>query len=143
MDTILDTGHSWILDTIDYDNLSITIVLKELFCSSTVTNKNQGAPIDGCHSVKSNINSRAIEIKFNHFFTFQAVNESCYTEEQGIEFESQGFVSVVLNSKYLSFLKERYGWYECVSGEAKLYTVWSESEVLEVYTSQKPVIRVL
>ena len=143
MESVLETGHSWILESVEYQFGCLCIVLKELFKAASPSSVEEGAPIDGAFAIKPSGNSRRVSIKFHQLITWQVINESCEAEEPGCLYQSHGYLAEVEESEYFLYVKKRFGWYSCISGEFRLFRVWSEHEIIEVVCSSEPEVSVL
>ena len=140
MKSELDKAYSWLVDTISYENLGISITLLEMVKSGSSSTKEEGAPVEGAHLVYFPGKAQKLKIKFDLVYTFQVVNESCDSGDSSLKLSSDGFLSVVSESDYLNYLREKFSWYEEINGKANLYRLWSENEILEIYSPCSPEI---
>ncbi|NPU93976.1 MAG: hypothetical protein HPY82_18860 [Gammaproteobacteria bacterium] len=142
MQSILDSGYSWLLDSLKYQDGCLSIFLTELSRSATPENKTEGAPLDNCFAVKASESSRKVCVKWERPITWQVVNESVDAKEPDIVFKSHGFLSEIEKSQYFDYVKVRFGWYSCISGDFRLFNVWTENEIIEIVASTEPVLSV-
>lgn len=143
METILNTAHSLILESIQYNDDGLKIELLELFRNSIpeniqITNE---VILNDVHAIEPNQNSRKFVIQFEEILTWQVVDESadCYNEKETID--SNGFFRIVTNSEYMRYVQKEYGWYEEIIGKTQHFRIWSENRIIDIVSTIEPKIR--
>lgn len=143
METILNTAHSLILESIQYNDDGLKIELLELFRNSIpeniqITNE---VILNDVHAIEPNQNSRKFVIQFEEILTWQVVDESadCYNEKETIG--SNGFFRIVTNSEYMRYVQKEYGWYEEIIGKTQHFRIWSENRIIDIVSTIEPKIR--
>lgn len=143
METILNTAHSLILESIQYNDDGLKIELLELFRNSIpeniqITNE---VILNDVHAIEPNQNSRKFVIQFEEILTWQVVDESadCYNEKETID--SNGFFRIVTNSEYMRYVQKECGWYEEIIGKTQHFRIWSENRIIDIVSTIEPKIR--
>lgn len=142
MQTLLDTAHSLILESIQYNDEGLKIEFLELFRNSTpehvqITNE---VRIDNVHAIEPNENSRKFIVLFEEILTWQVVDESAYCFDENEILNSNGFLKIVGNSDYMQYVQKQFGWYEHISGKTQHFRIWSENRIVDVISTMKPQI---
>ena len=104
MGTILDTGHSWLLERLTYrDGLQIYVVEG---IRSAEPQKLQIASVDLGEGYSTDVNeeSRHFLVVFEHVLAYQVLNES-YTTRDEYEIRTNGVLSRYERSHYLDFIR--------------------------------------
>lgn len=143
METLLDTAHSLLLESIQYNDEGLKIEFLELFLNSTsenvqITNE---VRIDNVHAIEPNENSRKFIVQFEKILTWQVVDESAYCYDENEILDSDGFLKVIGNSDYMEYIQKQFGWYEEVIGKTQHFRVWSENRIVDIVSTKEPKIR--
>lgn len=142
METLLDTAHSLLLESIQYSDERLKIDFLELFRNSTpenvqITNE---VRIDNVHSIEPNENSRKFIVQFEEILTWQVVDESAYCFDENEILDSNGFLKVVSNSDYMQYVQKQFGWYEKVIGKTQHFRIWAENRIVDIVSTMEPQI---
>ena len=143
MQTLLDTAHSLLLETIQYNDEGLKIEFLELFPNNIPENApiTNEVKIDNVQAIKPNENSRKFIVLFEEILTWQVVDESAYCFDENEILDSNGFLKVVGNSDYLQYVQKQFGWYEEIIGKTKHFRIWSENRIVDIISTIEPQIR--
>ncbi len=143
MKSILDNGHSWILEKLAYDG-DLEIYLKELRRRQPTDLVIGNDVIKNTTLLKPALDSMRVRISFDYYLSWQCLNESACTGFEGDVYDGSGFISLLSQSSYLSYILEHHGWYQDVQEQqAKHYRIWSENEVIDIVSFSEPKIILL
>lgn len=143
MKSLLDNGHSWILERLEYAD-GLDIYLRELKRGPLQDAKIGGSTIKNVFPLQADEGSLLTRVSFSDLLTWQCLNESATTDFPGDVHESSGFLAVLSSSAYLSYVLSNHGWYVDVQERpVRHYRVWSENEILDVVSFGSPVIEVV
>ncbi len=140
MQTILDTGYTWILDSLVYkDELAISLV--EGLKSDTPQDLKFGdAVIRNTSAIETTGASRKVNVKFETPVVWHVIDESYAAKDETEVHDSEGYLRVLTKSKYLNYVDENHGWYRDFVGPASLYRIWTENEIIDVVAHDPPII---
>jgi hypothetical protein len=140
MKSLLDKGHSWILERVEYAD-GLDIYLQELKRGPMKDLDIDGSTIKNVYPLRADDESLVTRVSFSDLLAWQCLNESATTDFPGEVYESSGFLSVLSSSSYLSYVLSHHGWYVEVQGRpVQHYRVWSENEIFDVVAFAHPVI---
>lgn len=143
MQTILDEGHIWFLDSLSYDD-GLTIQLVEgLLSDSPQDLEIAEAVIKNTYPVEVGKASRKAMVKFGIPVAWQVVNESYTSWDEAEVRDTKGHLQVLSNSAYLDYVNANHGWYKDVSGDAAHYRVLTVDEVFDVVAQEPPKVTLL
>jgi hypothetical protein len=143
MKSLLDNGHSWILERLEYAD-GLDIFLRELKLGPLQDAEIGGSTIKNLYPLQSCEGSLLTRVSFSDLLAWQCLNESATTDFPGDVYESSGFLAVLSSSAYLSYVLSSHGWYvEVQERPVRHYRVWSENEILDVVSFGSPVIEVV
>ncbi|VUD46193.1 hypothetical protein TDB9533_00774 [Thalassocella blandensis] len=143
MKSLLDNGHSWVLDRIEYSDV-LNIYLQELKCGPIQDADIGGSTIRNVYPLRADESSLVTRVSFSDLLAWQCLNESATTNFPGDVRESSGFLAVLSSSVYLSYVLSNHGWYvEVQERSVRHYRVWSENDILDVVAFDSPVIEVV
>ncbi len=143
MKTILDTSHSLLLESIQYDDEGLKIEFLELFRNSEPENIqiSNDITINDAYAIEPNENSKKFIVHFEEILTWQVVDESAYCYDENEILDSDGFLKVVDNSDYMQYARKQFGWYEEVIGKTQHFRIWSENRIVDIISAIEPQIR--
>ena len=143
MKTILDNCKTLFLDGLLY-NESLQLIVSEGFVLDEKQSIKVGkTTIDDVKPIERTANSRQykVEFDFHDLINFQVINESYTTFDKSEVRDTEGFLQVISNSKYLSFVENSHGWYkDVIDNEGKHYRLWTEDEVIDIISIKEPKI---
>ncbi|TSJ40075.1 hypothetical protein [Fluviicola chungangensis] len=142
MQTLLDTAHSLLLESIQYNDNGLKIEFLELFRNSEPENIqiSNDITINDAYAIGPNENSKKFIVHFEEILTWQVVDESAYCFDENEILDSNGFLKVVGNSDYMKYVQKQFGWYEHMSGKTQHFRIWSENRIVDVISTMKPQI---
>ena len=140
MQTILDTGYTWILDSLVYrDELVISLV--EGVKSDTPRDLKFGdALIRNASAIEATAISRRVNIRFETPVVWHVIDESYAAKDETEVHDTEGYLRVLTKSKYLKYVDENHGWHTDSVGPASLYRIWTENEIIDVVAHAPPII---
>ncbi len=140
MKSLLDNGHSWILERLEYAD-GLDIYLRELKRGPLQDAEIGGSTIKDVYPLQSCEGSLLTRVSFSDLLAWQCLNESATTDFAGDVYESSGFLAVLSSSAYLSYVLSKHGWYvEVQERPVRHYRVWSENEIFDVVSFGSPEI---
>ena len=138
MQTILDEGHTWFLDSLVYED-GLTIRLVEGVKGEPPKDLEVGDKvIKITYPVEPSDNSKRVTVKFGIPVAWQVVDESYTSFDKTEVRDAKGYLQVLSKSKYLDYVNASHGWYKDVAGDASHYRVWTENEVIDVVANEPP-----
>jgi hypothetical protein len=140
MRTLLDAAHSWLLESLSYEEeLLVTVV--ELFRNDASESLTVGGQtIDGLHALAPTTRSRRLTVRFVRIVAWQVVNESYTAFDKSEQRDDGRFLHMITHSAYLTYVEANHGWFTAVAGPAHHYRLWTEDEVVDVVAHQVPVV---
>jgi hypothetical protein len=139
MKSLLENGHSWILENLFYKDGILYIDLRELVKGKETVLEIGENKIDGVKPLISSKDSMIVRMSFDWCLSWQCINESACSGFGSEVVDSSGFLSVLSESKYLTYTLDNHGWYQDVQGEkARHYRIWSENEIIDVISFGTP-----
>ena len=144
MKTVIDKCHTIFLDRIEYMNsLKITVsegILQKELKEITIGNKT----INNLREVVLTHNSCQFEIEFKNsgIINFQLTDEIYSSFDENETRDTEGFIQIIKNSKYLNYIEVSHGWYkEILDKEAQHYRIWTSDDVIDVISIEEPNIQ--
>lgn len=139
METILDDGHSWFLESISFgDALTITVV-EGIKAQEPMDIIIQDINLGEGYAVEIKPESRKIEIVFEDVFAYQCTNESYALGEPEYEIYDKGFVRVYERSRYLDYIKA-YSMIHKLQPDVIHYCILSEDDIIDVISTKQPTL---
>jgi hypothetical protein len=143
MKTVLNNCKTLFLDGLLY-NEGLQLLVSEGFVLDEKRSIKTGeTTIDNVKPIERTENSRQykVEFDFHDLINFQVINESYTTFDKSEVRDTDGFLQIISDSKYLSFVKSSHGWYkDVINNEGKHYRLWTEHEVIDIISIQEPKI---
>ncbi|MBT8066364.1 MAG: hypothetical protein KJO09_03930 [Gammaproteobacteria bacterium] len=140
MQTILDEGHTWFLESLAYEG-GLTITLVEGLTGDTPQDLKVGdTVIENTYPVETNKDSKRVVVKFGVPVAWQVIDESYTSWDEAEVRDTKGYLQVLSKSKYLDYVNSNHGWYKDVGGDGAHYRVWTENEVIDVVAQESPEI---
>jgi len=140
MQTILDEGYTWFLDSLTYKD-GLTIQLVEGRKGDTPQDLKVGdAVLENTYPIEVDEKSKRATIKFGGPVAWQVVDESYTVRDESEARDGKGFLQVLSQSKYLDYVDGSHGWNKDIAGDAQHYRLWTENEVIDVVVQEPPVI---
>ena len=138
MKTTLDDARSWFLRELCYAR-ELRIVLIEAITASKPEDIKVGDHIiSGVRALESRATSRIVVITFPRVVAWQLVDESFTAFDNYEERDDTSFLQILSRSRYLDYVRTHHGWLEDRMHTAKLYRVWTESDVIDVISPDAP-----
>lgn len=144
MQNLLDTAHTWLLDSIAHD-LSGALVVRlveglrgEVGQLVEVGDTSLGL----CFPVRVETEkSRRVEIRFPNAHAFFVFNESFDKSDPALKREGNGrFLFVADASSFRTFVESRTSVAQLIEESYQDYVLWCEDRVLHVLSSDPPVV---
>jgi hypothetical protein len=138
MQTILDEGHTWFLESLAYEG-GLTITLVEGRTGDTPQDLKVGdTVIENTFPVETSTDSRRVVLKFGVPVAWQVVDESYTSWDESEVRDTKGYLQILSKSKYLDYVNSNHGWYKDVGSDGSHYRVWTENEVIDVVAQEPP-----
>lgn len=140
MQTMLDEGHTWFLESLKYED-GLTIWLIEGVRSDKPEDLMVGGSvIKNTYAVEPTGSSKRAVVRFGVPVAWQVVDESYTSWDDTEERDDKSFLQVLTRSTYLDYVNENHGWYKDVAGPASHYRLWTADEVIDVVAPEAPVV---
>lgn len=143
MQTVLDTAHTWFLDSIAQElNGALTIRLVEGIKGGERQFVEVGETALGPYfPVRVEAESRCVEVSFPNAHAFFVFNESFNKSDPALKKEGNGrFLYVADASSFRTFVESRTLVTQLIDEPYQEYVLWCEDRVLHVLSSDPPVI---
>jgi hypothetical protein len=146
MQTVLETAHTWLLDSITHDLSGALVVrLVEGLRGEVSEFVEVGETSLGpCFPVRVEAESRRVEIRFPDAPAFFVFNESFNKPDPALKKEGDGrFLFVADASSFRAFVESRTLVAQLIVDPYQDYVLWCEDRVLHVLSSVPPVVSLL
>ncbi|CAM1339653.1 hypothetical protein [Tenacibaculum aestuarii] len=146
MKTILDNCKTLFLDELHYNESLQLIVSEGILLNENQSIKIGEGTIDNVKPIVITENSKKfkIEFDFDDIINFQVIDESYTMFDKNEISDTNGFLQIILKSDYLSYVEKSHGWYkDVVDKEGKHYRLWTESDIIDIISIEKPKIEIL
>lgn len=139
MKTILDEFYTSFLNHAIYADSHLRVVIAEGFRASEPEDLIVGSHvIRDTFAIFASNESRLIEVQFKSPIAWQIVDES-FTAADDYELrDDNGTLQVLIQSKYLDYVRANHGWFEDIRGPGEHYRIWTENEVVDVVACETP-----
>lgn len=104
MNTILDTGHNWTLERLEYGDALQIYIVEGIISAKPQQIQIAGVNLGEGYSTDVNETSRHFVIVFQDVIAYQVRNESYTTEEEN-EVRTQGVLCRYEHSHYLDYIR--------------------------------------
>lgn len=144
MKTVLDEGYTWFLDALLYRDSQLVIVVVEGFRASEPESMEvPGVGLLDARPIEPAPHSRRVAIRFRRPVAWQHVDESWTAGDEYEQHEGDGKLRVLTRSRYMDYVNASHGWFADIVGPAKHYRVWTENDVIEIVSSDPPMIETI
>lgn len=143
MHTVLDTAHTWFLDSIAQGlSGALTVRLVEGLKGGERQFVEVGeASLGPYFPVRVEAESRCVEIRFPNAHAFFVFNESFDKSDPALKREGNGrFLFVADASSFRAFVESRTSVAQLIEEPYQDYLLWCEDRVLHVLSSDPPVV---
>lgn len=145
MKTLLDKCHTLFLNKIEYQGADeLKIFMIEGIPSESVETVHLGeSKLGDCTPIQIQDNSKAFIVNFNFPVAWQVIDESHTTFNKNEGRDSKDFIQIIQNSAYHNYISSNSCLQDYVKEMAKHYRIWSEDEIIEIISTEKPSISLL
>lgn len=137
METILDTGHSWLLESLIYRDALQVHVVEGIRSAEPEKLKIAGVDLGEGYAIDVNEESRHFSVVFEDVIAYQVLNES-YTSCDEYEIKTEGVLCRYERSHYLDFIRSST---LIDSLRANAYTHFAltlQDDIIDVITESEP-----
>lgn len=145
MQAVLDTAHTWFLDSIAQElNGALTIQLVEGIKGGARQLVEVGETALGPYfPVRVEAESRCVEVRFPNAHAFFVFNESFDKSDPELKKGEGRFLYVADASSFRTFVESRTSVAQLIDEPYKEYVLWCEDRVFHVLSSDPPVISLM
>lgn len=137
MNTILDTGHSWALERLDYGDALQIYIVEGIISAEPQQIEIAGIDLGEGYLADVNETSRHFVVVFEDVIAYQVTNES-YTTGNKNEVRTQGVLCRYEHSQYLDFIRSST-LIDLLRGNSyKHYGLILQDEIIDVITEVEP-----
>ena len=140
MQTILDEGYTWFLDSLIYKDGLTVQVIEGRKGESPQDLKIGDAVLENTYPIESDESSKRLVIRFGIPIAWQVIDESYTSWDESEERDGREYLQILSQSKYLEYVDGSHGWYKDVVGDAQHYRLWTENEVVDVIAQDPPIV---
>jgi hypothetical protein len=139
MKTILDTGHSWLLESMLYHDSLEILLIEGIKCAEPEKLKIANVELGEGYSIEVTDQSRRFAIVFQDVLTYQVTNES-YTSGDEYEIRTPGVLCKYERSRYLDFVRSSTLIESFSTGNYFHFGLLLEDDIVDVVTQSEPKI---
>ncbi len=141
MKTILDSGHSWFLEQLKYDDsdrLEI-IIVEGIRAKHPSKIEIAGTDLGEGYSIDVTGDSRYFLLVFENVLAYQVTYES-YTYGDEYEIKSKGVLGKYKRSRYLDYIREWTLIDKIIEDDYSHFGLFLEDHIIDVIVLQDPII---
>lgn len=145
MQTVLDSGHTWFLDSMVHE-LSGDLIVRLV---EGIKGKERQfvevgeAKLGPYYPVKVEAESRCAEVRFANTMAFFVYDESYDTTDQELKYDTGRFLFVAESSAFQKFAEERTSIAKLHQEPYQDYLLCCEDRIIEVLSAESPTVTVL
>jgi hypothetical protein len=139
LNTILDTAHSWFLESANFRGVLELIVVEGTKATIPEAVVVAGSTIDSIYRVAPSSSSSRVSISFPEVYAWQHMAESFARDEEA-EIHDGGFLRQYQRSRYLEFLSKHSLLEHPFANGVKHYRLLTENDILDIVANAPPVL---